>query len=339
MLYDGGILFPGAFLHGAGVLIGDDTQNNYSVPTEVIFNKQVKSIEAGYGHFLIIDEDDFLWGCGINSDGELGDGTRVTRLSPVQIGSKTWQAIAAGSTHSLAIDTDGYLFEWGRDVNLSPFQIGSKTWQAIAAGAAHSLAIDTDGLLFAWGINNNGQVGDGTTNNVWSPVQIGSKTWQAVAGGENHSLAIDSDGYLFAWGSNDSYQLGIGLISGNQLTPVQVGSNTWKAISAGEGSSMAILTSTGRLFGFGQKSTGRLGGGSTTGYFASPTLVLDIACSYVGCGENHTVAIADSGEIYVTGFNNYGKLGLGDEVTRTSFTLQGTWTIIAAGSGLTLFYL
>ena len=301
MLYDGGILFPGAFLHGAGVLIGDDTQNNYSVPTEVIFNKQVKSIEAGYGHFLIIDEDDFLWGCGINSDGELGDGTRVTRLSPVQI--------------------------------------GSKTWQAIAAGAAHSLAIDTDGLLFAWGINNNGQVGDGTTNNVWSPVQIGSKTWQAVAGGENHSLAIDSDGYLFAWGSNDSYQLGIGLISGNQLTPVQVGSNTWKAISAGEGSSMAILTSTGRLFGFGQKSTGRLGGGSTTGYFASPTLVLDIACSYVGCGENHTVAIADSGEIYVTGFNNYGKLGLGDEVTRTSFTLQGTWTIIAAGSGLTLFYL
>ena len=44
-----------------------------------------------------------LWAWGLNTDGQLGDGTITARSSPVQIGTlTTWASVLAGNAYSLA---------------------------------------------------------------------------------------------------------------------------------------------------------------------------------------------------------------------------------------------
>ncbi|HZD60439.1 MAG TPA: hypothetical protein VE439_08330, partial [Anaerolineae bacterium] len=86
-------------------------------------------IAAGVGcHSLALKQDGTVWGWGDNSFGQLGDGTKTNRSTPVQAKALT---------------------------NVT----------AIAAGDAHSLARKSDGTVWAWGGNGFGQLGDGTTTN------------------------------------------------------------------------------------------------------------------------------------------------------------------------------
>lgn len=69
-------------------------------------------IAVGGSHSLGIKEDGSLWVWGFNLVGRLGDGTNITRYSPVKIMDGV-VAIAAGAYHSLAIKSDGSLWAWG----------------------------------------------------------------------------------------------------------------------------------------------------------------------------------------------------------------------------------
>lgn len=52
----------------------------------------------------------------MNDSGELGDGTTTNRSTPTQVGTATtWQRIATGATHTIALRTDGSLWAWGND--------------------------------------------------------------------------------------------------------------------------------------------------------------------------------------------------------------------------------
>ena len=62
---------------------------------------------GGNGPYLLaIRSDNILFAWGANTYGQLGDGTTTDRSSPVQIGTSSWTAIAAGNGHSLAIRTN-----------------------------------------------------------------------------------------------------------------------------------------------------------------------------------------------------------------------------------------
>ena len=181
----------------------------------------------------------------------------------------SWQAIACGDEHTLAIKTDGSLWAWGNNEDgqlgigtttdsLSPVRVGIETnWQAIACGGLHTLAIKADGALWAWGFNMFGQLGIGTTTGSLSPVRVGTETnWQAIACGGLHTLAIKTNGTLWACGDNMSGQLGIGTTPGS-LSPVQVGIETnWQAIACGGGYTLAIKTN-GTLWACGDNEFGQ----------------------------------------------------------------------------------
>jgi len=52
---------------------------------------------------------------GLNSAGQLGDGTTTLRLLPTQVaGTSTWLAVAVGQNHTCALRTDSRLLCWVR---------------------------------------------------------------------------------------------------------------------------------------------------------------------------------------------------------------------------------
>jgi len=219
----------------------------------------LKMSAASYGG-LIIKDDGTLWSWGSNAGGHyaggrgglLGQGDRVDRSSPVQVGSLTdWEAMPGGEIafHIWVVKDDGTLWAWGNDnygglglntVNVhvsSPTQVGSlTTWKQSACGFYNSYATKTDGTLWACGRNQTqGALGDGTTINRSSPVQVGSDTdWEVVQNTWEGGRAIKTNGTMHLWGSGYYGQLGQNTNELNSSSPVQLGTYTaWSKIFAG----------------------------------------------------------------------------------------------------------
>ncbi|CAB1327686.1 unnamed protein product [Coregonus sp. 'balchen'] len=85
----------------------------------------------------------------------------------------------------------------------------------------------------------------------------------------------------------------------------------------------ALITENGKLFMFGSNNWGQLGLGSKT-MVNKPTCVKALKSEKVrlaACGRNHTTVYTSQGNVYSTGGNNEGQLGLGDCEERTAFQL------------------
>jgi alpha-tubulin suppressor-like RCC1 family protein len=259
---------------------------------------------------------------GKNSFGQLGDGTAVDRLAPVQV-SSTIQvtAIAAGAYHSLALASDGIVWAWGHNdwyqlgdgTNIdksSPVQVPNLTDViAISAGAWHSIALKSNGTVWAWGLNGNGALGDGTTTLRSYPVQVLNLTGViAVSAGVGYSLALKSDGTVWAWGYNWAGTLGNGSNTDSSV-PVQVSNITQViAISAGANHALA-LRSDGTVWAWGYNDSGQLGDGTTINRL-TPVQVLQLSgITAVSAGGEHSLALAADGSVSAWGYNGYGQLG------------------------------
>ena len=139
-------------------------------------------------------------------------------------------AIAAGTTHNLAIIKTGELIAWGGDNanNETTIPISATMGiSQIAAGDGFSLALKSDGRLIAWGKNNLGQ----TTVPVSATTGI-----MQIAAGDKHGLALRADGVVVAWGDNSLGQITI---------PISVTNALYIAANA---NSSAAVTRDGKLY-------------------------------------------------------------------------------------------
>jgi alpha-tubulin suppressor-like RCC1 family protein len=311
-----------------------------------------RQIEAGYNHTVVIKTDGTLWVWGLNSNGQLGDGTITSKSTPTQIGTDTnWASVSSGVSHTLATKTDGTLWAWGYNgygqlgdgttiQRLTPTQIGTDTnWASVSSGNSHSMAIKSDGTLWAWGYNGYGQLGDGTTIQKNIPVQIGvDTTWVSISVGGDYTVGIKTDGILWSWGKNNLCQLGDGT-SVDKTTPTQIGVNTWASISTGFDYIMGIKTD-GTLWGWGYNGYGQLGDGTITSKCTPVQIATDTWTSVAAGGSYaHTVAIKTDGTLWAWGSNYYYQLGDGtasQQNTPVQIGVDTTWVSVAVGSGYTL---
>jgi alpha-tubulin suppressor-like RCC1 family protein len=196
-------------------------------------------IAAGGGNQIIgITNRGRAWGWGANSNGQLGDGTSTSRLTPVSVAGaiKTFCKIAVGNTHALAITNTGRLWAWGTNASgqlgdnttlakATPVSVAGtvKTFCQIAAGTSISYGIDKYGKAWSWGTDTNGQLGTNTINESKStPVAVfaANKTFCYIAAASSMAFAIDKNGMVWAWGN-----LTNGLNGANaepQRTPIRV---------------------------------------------------------------------------------------------------------------------
>ena len=128
-------------------------------------------------------------------------------------------AIAAGSSHNLALRADGTVVAWGTDSGGSPTPPSSlSNVVAISSETWHNLALRQNGTVVAWGANTFGQ----------SSVPTGLTNVLAIAAGLEHSLALKTDGTLVAWGI------------ASYVTNLSTGLSNVVAISSGDYHSLAL---------------------------------------------------------------------------------------------------
>ncbi len=318
-----------------GGALGDNTYTDRLAPVAVdqsgvLRGKTIVQVMRGNQHALALTSEGKVYAWGHNLDGQLGDNTTTDRLTPVAVDTsassalfgKAVIAIAAGSSHSLALCSDGTLAAWGFNAQgelgdnsntdrYVPVAVNTASGVSALFGKAvvkisgqdlHSLALCSDGTVAAWGYNGYGQLGDNTTTNRSAPVAVIAdsgvsalfgKTVTAITGGTFHSLALCSDGTVVAWGRNSN-----GVLGDNTTTdrPLPVAVNTDSGTSA--------------LFG---KTVTAIAGNTT-----------------------HNLALCSDGTVVAWGYNGGGALGDNTTTTRLAPVAVNTASGTSALSGKTV---
>ncbi|ABP54797.1 Ig-like domain repeat protein [Salinispora tropica] len=311
---------------------GTTASSRTPVPVRLPVGTTVTAIAGSDTHSLALTSVGTVLAWGGNSFGQLGDGTTASSRTPVPVRlpvGTTVTAIAAGTSHSLAITATGAVFAWGdnavgqlgdgttTDSSLPvPVRLPvGTTVTAIAGGLGHSLAVASTGATLAWGSNAFGQLGDGTTTGSSTPITVPQlPTVTAVAAGDVHSLALTSTGTVYAWGANSFGQLGDGSTS-DSSTPIAVrvpAGTTATAVVSGADHSLA-LTAAGGALAWGDNGQGQLGNGATVGS-STPVAVRvpgGATLTAVAIHRDHAVAVTSTATALAWSRNNEGQLGNG----------------------------
>jgi alpha-tubulin suppressor-like RCC1 family protein len=216
---------------------------------------------------------------GANGQGQLGNATTVD--SAVPVGVRDLQnggtAISAGGAHACALDTTSKLRCWGNNfygqlgngmmVNVSapviPNALASGV-VAVSTGEYHTCAILNGGSVRCWGLNEDGQLGNGSSTSSPVPVSVSGLTANviALAAGYHHTCALLVGGNVRCWGDNSFGQLGDGTKTSTRA-PVDVSALAFNVaqIAVGSFRSCARLKS-GAVKCWGSNNSGGLGNGT-----------------------------------------------------------------------------
>jgi alpha-tubulin suppressor-like RCC1 family protein len=308
--------------NSSGQLGRGDTVDRVRMEALASLSLPVVAAAWGDSHGLAITQDCLVHAWGGNYFGQLGDGTLVSRRSPVVLGGLgSIVRVAAGDYHSLALRGDGTVWTWGGNQR---GQLGNGSTASsrvpvpvfglsriveIAAGASHSVALDTDGRVWVWGSNDFGQLGDATVSEWLTPhVLTGMAPFKKIASGRNHVLALERTGGVRAWGANQAGQLGIGSYLGQAIPGAVSLPGNISGIAAGDGFSLA-LEEGGFVWSWGANNLGQLGDDSASFNDPLPAVLGLELISEIAAGKDHALVLRDDGTPMSWGFNQHGQLG------------------------------
>jgi len=269
-------------------------------------------LAVGFRHGCALREDGAVYCWGDNAFGQIGDGSREDRLTPVRATAAPADIDSIESNYELvcAIREDRTISCWGS----SSAELAAADTVAdaseIAVGGHHVCVRYPGGQVACWGRNAEGQLGDGTTTTRTALTDVmGLSDATAISAGNWHSCAIRNSGEIVCWGTNSSGQLGDG--SGmNQLAPSPVATTgAGRLVSAGLSHSCAIMEGMGEIRCWGHNAYGQLGDG-TTAPRPTPVTAMGIeAISIAAWGDWHVCAVRVGGQVACWGANSQGQLG------------------------------
>jgi len=175
--------------------LGNGTKTDSAVPVPVVgLSKGVKAIAGGESFFCAITSAGAVKCWGSSFAGQLGNGSRGDRSTPVQVKglTKKVRAIATGTFHACAVTHSGAAKCWGSNGQTfedGPYgQLGNgsrvdrstpasvkglgKGVRSLTAGEAHTCALTSAGGVRCWGNNTSGQLGDRTTKTRFTQVRV-----------------------------------------------------------------------------------------------------------------------------------------------------------------------
>lgn len=243
----------------------------------------------------------------------------------------------------------------------------------VMAGNDHVVVLTTHGNIYTWGTGERGQLGRKVlerhklTATTPERIVIGARTNKAlyVGAGSYTSFAVDIAGNVWGWGANSTGQTGTGLNEGEDrevqvpkkvvgLSMTELGGSDEAVIQiAGGDDHTLFLTSHGRVFACGLSIGGQLGLADDDEAFrerafpdflVKPALVTfpgdseDDPVIQISAGTRTSMAITQSGALYMWGEGSQSELGAGQEVemlkTPTAIVRKdGSWAAIMGSCG------
>jgi alpha-tubulin suppressor-like RCC1 family protein len=276
----------------------------------------------------------YCWG--YNASGQLGDGTVVTRTSPVAViglGTEVAQ-LAVGWYHACALMRSGRINCWGYGAygQLGSGQASNQTTPgevsgivsavAVSAGAQHTCAVLADATVKCWGRNDLGQIGDGSNTNRVIPVfaAVGLDAVD-IALGAHHSCARSAAGAVRCWGYNVNGELGDGTNTTRYGSVAVDGlSSGILKIAAGSNHTCALAPlNTIKCWGY--NAYGQVGNGLTAASVVRPVNVINlpIPVTEITGGATHTCARAGGNRIYCWGSAANGRSGIGNSLASPGY--------------------
>ena len=308
------------------------------------------ALAGGTGHTCAIVSGGSVKCWGINTYGQLGDGTRNSSLTPVTvIGIDNAVAIDSMVEHTCALLADHTVKCWGNnyfgglgdgtfvDSAVPVPVVGLSQVKAIAVGQFHSCALTFGGAAFCWGENGSGQLGAGYSSLVGIPNLVrvsGIESAIGIAAGGQNTCVIEVGGAVKCWGSNWGAQLGNGTSGGPQYTPSAVlGVSGAVMIEGGVGHTCAVEGS-GEIKCWGMNGSGALGNGNQELQLTAVRVVGLDSPKQISIAGWHTCAVSSSDRLYCWGLNDHGQLGDGTTITRlvpTRIASLATTTSVGVG--------
>ena len=327
---------------GATGRLGDGSGDQHETPVDVSgMGSSVTSIGAGAAHTCAIHSTEGVKCWGWNYRGEVGDGTDMTRMTPVSVynmGAGTADRIFTGTDATCAIMASTNLKCWGNN-NFGQLGIGatsrittpttvaglSATVTMAGAGDGSSCAANSDGF-YCWGSNEWWLLADGIQLNTTAPTSVTGLSTHVIDfdGTYEHVCVVndvdgDARGAALCWGRNHRGQLGDGTTQ-DRSSPTQVAGLTdhVRSISPGSYHSCALVDTDGDTIGgvkcWGDNGWGQVGDGSGTERYSPVNVsglteadgVLDVQSGHV-----HSCALTDEGGVKCWGYGNDGRIGNG----------------------------
>ena len=137
----------------------------------------------------------------------------------------------------------------------------------VSADAFHFCAVLSDGSVWCWGDNDDGQLGNGTTDPSRTPTRVtGIDDAVTVEAGGNATCVLRETGRVACYGANERGQLGDGTTE-KRVEPVEVvGLEPVVALGQGEPAMLqrhrCALVDDGTVWCWGRNEDGQLGDGT-----------------------------------------------------------------------------
>ena len=262
--------------------------------------------------------------------------------------------VSIAEFHCLALSQNGRVFGWGGNLFNKlgrkydilqgiPTQILIKNKiKSISCGDYHSCALSEEGILFSWGGGgesyNKGQCGHGTTKDVQKPKKVeffiknNIKIIKVCCGGY-HTIVMSETNDLFSFGKGIYGQCGYGQPENTSL-PKKVYFNENQNIKYENNKKINIidikcggehslfLSSNNNVYTCGHGYLGQLGLGNNKN-INLPLIVQSLTNKkiiQIAAGWSHSLVLTSEGNIYSTGCNKYGELGIGKDFNKYNYT-------------------
>ncbi len=311
--------------------LGDTINRNKFTQINIDNIKKISTSIDGNTTFAIRN-DGTLYSTGLNTKGQLGLGDIVNRNTFTKVNIQNVRDVVLGTTHSHAIKDDNTLYSCGENTHgqlglgsesnhpdVLTFTVNNITnVRDVYCSDTTTFIVKDTNIAYCCGYNNNSQLGMGNTTDQYSFIKCMENVKEVIPN-EINTYIITIYNTAYSTGLNTDYCLGLNSNS-NQSSFSEIPISNVVKVAPNRNNAVLLLTSEGDIY-----TAGKCSNGSGTGS-ETPEKIKKIASKAKDIGMNYRCGhyVSDNGDLYGTGFNDCGQLGVGDVTKRDTFIKTNT---------------